>query len=246
MDPNDPLTDERLADLFDGGPVHGMLAIGLEHVLVHRLAQEKSPIVSFAGFAPWEVRLDFRSGCGLAVQELADRGCKTLAYWSPVSHQRIETGPPEGHKANVFRGLVESHGLTFDAGLVKENAHLLRPHPQGFIQTEESHQQQGYRTAMEAFGDGGPHPDGVFISDDMMADGALAALSKLGLQPGRDVQIATHSNVGSVMLFRYEDDLIFIEYDPAEIVQAMFAMLDELMAGGTPEPVCALSPRVRR
>jgi DNA-binding LacI/PurR family transcriptional regulator len=246
MDPNDPLTEERLADLFDGGLVHGMLAIGLEHVLVHRLAQEKSAIVSFAGFAPWEVRLDFRTGCEMAVQELVERGCNMLAYWSPVSHQRIENGPPDGHKAAIFRGFVESQGLVYDAGFVKENVHLLRPHPHGVIQTEESHQQQGYRTAMEVFGDGAcPRPDGIFVSDDMMADGALAAMSKLGIQAGRDVHLAVHSNVGSVMLYRYEDDLIFIDYDPAEIVAAMFAMLDELMEGGTPEQVCRLRPRVR-
>lgn len=80
----------------------------------------------------------------------------------------------------------------------------------------------------------------------MMARGALVALSKLGLRPGIEIQIATHTNKGSTALHGYEDDLYFIEIDPAQIVSALFSMLETLMNGQSPpEKFISIRPRLR-
>ena len=90
-------------------------------------------------------------------------------------------------------------------------------------------------------------PDGLVILDDMMARGALVALSKRGQRPGSDVKIATHVNAGSTALHGYEDDLSLIEVNPAHIVSAMFSMLETLMAGEIPdEPVVSIRPQLRQ
>ena len=79
--------------------------------------------------------------------------------------------------------------------------------------------------------------DGVVINDDMMTIGALAAAKKLGLEVGTELKIATHANKGSSALREFEASLTLLEVDPNEFVEAMFGMLECLMAGGeiTPE-----------
>ena len=80
----------------------------------------------------------------------------------------------------------------------------------------------------------------------MMARGALVALSKLGLRPGTDIKIATHLNKGSTALHGYEGDLTIVEIDPAEIVAALFSMLETLMNGEKPAaPVVSVRAKLR-
>ena len=89
-------------------------------------------------------------------------------------------------------------------------------------------------------------PDGIVVLDDMMTRGALTAISQLGIVPGRDVQIASHTNVGSQVLFGYENSLVFLEIDPSKVAEAMFELLETLMRGETPEnAVVSIAPIVR-
>jgi DNA-binding LacI/PurR family transcriptional regulator len=87
---------------------------------------------------------------------------------------------------------------------------------------------------MTLFEGEGRKPDGLISTDDMMTRGILAGLRKLGLQVGRDIQLASHVNKGSTVLHGEEGEMIFVEVDPAGIVQQMFAQLETLMAGVMP------------
>jgi DNA-binding LacI/PurR family transcriptional regulator len=81
----------------------------------------------------------------------------------------------------------------------------------------------------------------------MMTRGALVALSKMGLRAGADIKVATHTNKGSTALHGYEEELTFIEIDPAQIVAALFSMLEMLMHGeAPPKPVVCIRPQLRR
>ena len=88
-------------------------------------------------------------------------------------------------------------------------------------------------------------PDGIVILDDMMTSGALSSLSQIGISVGQDVQIASHTNRGSHLLFGFEEQLVLLEMDPNEIADAMFEMLETLMRREKPaQNVVSIAPRV--
>jgi len=111
----------------------------------------------------------------------------------------------------------------------------------------ESHQEQGYRIALEVFG--GPRklwPDGLVFTDDMMTHGALLALQKLGVRVGRDVKVATHANTGSLVMRGHDEEVCLLEVNPAELVQTMFDQLETLMDGQVPtQSKVLIAPRLR-
>ena len=85
------------------------------------------------------------------------------------------------------------------------------------------------KAAREVFGDKNNRPDGIVIDDDMMARGALTALSQMRVAVGKEVCIATHTNRGSDVLLGYEDKVSTLVIDPSEIVTAMFDQLEALI-----------------
>ena len=90
-------------------------------------------------------------------------------------------------------------------------------------------------------------PDGVVIADDMITRGAMLAARQLGIVVGRDVKVASHANKGSLILQEYAEELALIEFDPAEIVEAMFRMLERLMAGiGSVKKAKLIQPKIKQ
>ena len=74
----------------------------------------------------------------------------------------------------------------------------------------------------------------------------MKALENLGLEVGRDIQIATLANAGSPILTDYEDRLIRLELDAQEVTAELFAMLETLMRGGTiAQPSVKVAPHLR-
>jgi hypothetical protein len=79
-----------------------------------------------------------------------------------------------------------------------------------------------------------------------MMQGALPQIVRLGIRLGAELQIATHANAGSSTLFGYEDVLIRMEVDHAELVSKRYALLEAQMEGRTPEtPLVCLPPTLR-
>jgi len=121
----------------------------------------------------------------------------------------------------VFRKRLQERGLP--DGLDMVQAGLVDPLDPERVQFQD----QGYEMAMRVFQDGrGPRPDGIIIEDDMIASGVHAALDKLGIAIGRDVQIATHSNAGTPTLYGLRDRIIRMEYDPQDFVRGMLHLMD--------------------
>lgn len=232
-----------LKPLLHAGHVTAILHIGLQNPTLEWLDQQGVPAIGFASDHQM-VETDRDQQIRLSVEALAARGCRTIGFWSVVSQYRLL--PNNRPNSAAFTSALHEHGLPVDERQIKTNAHLLHPVGESYTQEQETHQQQGYRTAYEVFDDPAhPRPDGIVINDDMMTSGALSALHRLGVRPGQDVLIASHANVGSPMLFGYQDQLLLVEVDPAEIVDALFDLLDRALAGQPlpPAPV-RVAPRL--
>jgi DNA-binding LacI/PurR family transcriptional regulator len=203
------------------------------------------PVVTFAGSGLWFIEIDMVEAIRLGVASLHKQGCRRIAFWAPLPLLRPAIRPVEDAPANlnVFRDEVVRYGLTYDQNLMWEPSETT---PRD-IPNLETHQEQGYRAVRETFGNSTVEPpDGLLISDDLMTCGVLYGLSKLGLQVGRDVKIATHANVGSSTLFGYADEMTLIENDPAMIVQALFETMEMVMAGKEPEQkFLRIKPEIR-
>ncbi len=240
---------EGLLQEFRQGKVHGVLAIDVEHETVRWLEEQGVPLVSFAAKANHSVVLDQGEGVRLGVAALAARGCRRIAFWVPrISYESKSVSPGEWQALEAavlepFQKALESNGLEFDRGLYRHGDALLR----GKAEPSWTCQELGYQLAREVL-DGetaGARPDGILIQNDMMTHGAMFGLRASGIEPGRDLMIASHANRGSEILRAYEDQMDLLEYDPAAIVSAMFDMLENLMAKRPAASVALVAPTLR-
>ena len=242
-DEEHPLPEDVMAMIL-AGKVHGVLAMNLNDAAHLWLSKQQLPYVAFAGYGSSMVLLEERTLAELAVAHLVEQGCRKIGLWAASDGCGGEWKPSRWHTTPYFREALASHGVPFRPALVRD---YLYPAHAFDRSTPISAQEQGYLLAMDVFGDPDmPKPDGVFITNDMMTDGVLAAFQALGIRIGENIKIATHANVGTMMSFNYIKGMTVIEYDPAEIVQAMFALLDTLFAGGQPvEQTILVSPKLR-
>ena len=229
---------------LESGQIDGIIGIELLEHAITWIEAQKVPFVSLFGPGQFPVWLDEENLIKRGVEELQKRGCERIGLWAPVAPGRPRNARDVYNKEPYFRTALQKCGLEFRADLLDLNHHLT---PRIDDETKLSHQEQGFETARRVFG--GPRaawPDGVIIADDMMAHGALMALPKLEVEIGRDVEIASHSNRGSAALLSQEKGLILLEFDPAELVQRTFEVLETLMSGQKPaQPATYLQPQVR-
>lgn len=235
---------EGLVREIKAGCVDGILGIGLSEGDADWLEAQRVPFVAFAGPGRYMVQLASQEMIEAGVENLAQQGCRRAALWSPVAPHRPggpSTEPTEASR--WFKESLERQGLPFEGGLVEENHHIFRPDGEPHAVT---HQEQGFETASRVFGDRKIEPpDGILCTDDMMMVGALNAFRRLNIEPGKDVRIVTHGNVGSPVLMGWEEHLSVVANDPDEVVQNMFSLLETLMAGQTPtERVVRVHPRL--
>ena len=236
---------DGLIQEIETGCVQGIISVGLHEDVADWIDAQGIPNVSFAGPARYYVMIDSEELVRLAVEQLAEKGCRKIAFWQSAAPRR-ETGHPRGPtpESEAFAEALQRYGLAFDSKLLRLGADHLTGDT---VISMESTQEQGYRIATEVFSRGRKTlPDGIVINDDLMTRGALSALARIGVQAGRDVKIATHANRGSTVLMGHEHEVSLVEIDPAEIVQAIFGMLETLMNGETPSENCvSILPRVR-
>jgi len=238
------LLEGLMADIRSGR-VQGVLGIRLEELVRDWIAEQKVPLVTFAGGEQWAIGLNGDALIQTGVEQLAKQGCRRIGLWRPLDrHETAEGNIRHGHhNETVFRRALDSLGLPFDSCLIH---HGVRELEESGVVPGESNQEQGFRAALRVFGEGAQaKPDGLFITDDLMTHGALAAFQKLGLRAGHDVKIASHANHGSPILMG-QDDLTLIEFDPAQLVHEMFSMLETLMDGQVPtQSKVLIAPRLR-
>jgi DNA-binding LacI/PurR family transcriptional regulator len=236
---------DGLIQEIESGCVQGIISVGLDEDITDWIDAQGIPNVAFAGAGRYHVMIDAEELVRLAVKQLVEKGCRKVAFWQAAAPRR-KTEHPRGpsQESEAFAEALQRNGLTFDTKLVRLGADHLPGHN---VIATESTQEQGYRIATEVFSRGRKTlPDGIVINDDLMTRGALSALAKLGVQVGRDVKIATHANRGSTVLMGHEHEMSLVEIDPAELVQAIFGMLETLMNGETPPQECvSILPRLR-
>jgi DNA-binding LacI/PurR family transcriptional regulator len=199
------------------------------------------PYLTYADTGPWQIRSNFEEATRLGVGALAAQGCSQIGFWHSVDGDNEDDlyGKP---LMPVLDTLCRERGLTLYPDLVQMGRIFLTSYAGP---ADLSLQERGYLTARTVFTRPGPRPDGLFLGDDMFAEGVLTAFHELGTRPGADIRIVSICNAGSPMLFGYEDMLTLVEYDPAELAVLFFDVLDVLMARGVPDPAMLLrKPRL--
>ena len=242
-----PVHDD-LADAIRNRRLSGLLFAGESNPAALKwLLRQRLPLValSYAPVAPYRVMINHAQIATLGVEALADQGCERIGLWIPAG---VGIGPTPGgtdfEELAAFRAALACRGLEYSPELVANLSDLTSGVPSVPPQTN---QLQGFEAVHATFGPAGSDnpPDGLVILDDMMTSGAVPALSRLGLKPGEDVRVATHSNHGSHLLFGLNDYLTLLEVDPGEIATQMFALLEVLLKGEEPrQNVVSIGPRV--
>ena len=182
------------------------------------------PLVVFGGAPPlWGVNHDKARLLSMAAGEMAKRRCQRVALLGMT-------------QADDFQRLERD---------LREAGYLGQPVLDWSYSTWVSRIPESEDKTREAFGRAlaekmiaaratTPLPDGLVSLDDTMTRGVISALHQAGLQPGRDMYLATIANKGSPVLEPYASNLILMEYNPADSVRAALDMLEVLMNGGTP------------
>jgi DNA-binding LacI/PurR family transcriptional regulator/transposase-like protein len=234
----DELSDALVYNI-ESGNIHAVVSIGLVESAVRWIEAQGIPVVSYAGHSSCIVVSDSEKICVRAVQKLKSRGCERIALWMPILanvpiHNFDGARDTEIKRHETLKNIFSGHGLQWQEDLYRNlRAEWLAMQPSGEntanVIPQEKLQEQGYRLVKEVFSQPrSAWPDGLFISDDLMTHGALNTWRKLGLEPERDFQVATHANAGSPVLAG-EDHLLRITMHPADIAEALFVSLEERM-----------------
>jgi DNA-binding LacI/PurR family transcriptional regulator len=210
------------------GQIDGLMDISAHIDEAGNLLPPGFPHVSYAAEGPWVVGVDYIAGIRMAVEALAQQGCRAVALWRTTDPNHKGEYPVVDEEVAAFQETLAACGLAFDPGLVRD----MRGRAASEIGTD---QEQGYQLVNSVFG-GGDHavPDGIVIMNDMLTVGALYAMHERKIDVGRDVRIASHANAGSSALFGYDRTITRFQVDPAAIVKSAFAMMDILLNGERP------------
>lgn len=179
------------------------------------------PMVALTGHSEWPgvVKLDSERLVRDAVEALRERGCRTIGFFGALP----EHGP-------FFERAMKDAGLSLDKKwmiLPDESSESFSVH-QGLFE----HEQFGQECATQLIVRGnGTLPDGLICTDDMITRGACPVFESQGLEIGLDFKLATHSNKGSFVLAEWASEMIQFAFDPQEIVDAMFSLLESHMQG---------------
>ncbi|WP_161981859.1 substrate-binding domain-containing protein [Dictyobacter alpinus] len=235
---NGSLFPPEISEMVEARKFHGLLTIGANLCENMDNQQPSTPNVSFAAIGHWNVTLDTRELGRLATITLVQQNCKRIGIWTPVLPQPYTA---DEEPIQAMRQVLNERKIPYFPEFTRQS--YFPP-----SQTSLTLQEQGYLLAKEVFGSFNPvKPDGIFIANDMMTDGALVALDELDIQIGHDVQIVTHANTGSPILFGRTKNMTVYEFDPTHIVQAMFSLLDKLMMDpDLPETMISLRPHLRQ
>ncbi|MFF3286629.1 LacI family DNA-binding transcriptional regulator [Streptomyces sp. NPDC003023] len=177
-----PQDHDRIARYLGGGHVDGALAFSLHNddQLPALIGRTKIPMVfggrpvSGSDLAVPYVDADNRGGAREAVRHLVSRGCAHIAHISGPRDQTSAQDRVDGY-----------HDVLMDAD------------PALFCQGDFT-EASGAR-AMADLLDRRPDVDGVFVSNDLMASGALRTLRERGLRVPEDVAVVGFDDMASVV-----------------------------------------------
>ena len=220
---------EVLQRILQEHRVSSIIGIGLDSEVTGRLAGLGLPYVGYACYAPHVVMTQTAEAQAQAIEFLVRLGCHRIGCVRQYDSHAGATHDEDDSVAS-FRDCLEAAGGTFDERYVVDFRRIRDAGPA--LDAFMDYQKQGYDSILRLFkADVGPPPDGLVISSDMVTDGALAAMSELGIALWDDIKVATPVNVGSPILANYTHRLISMEGDPQRIVDSMYELLDAVMSG---------------
>jgi DNA-binding LacI/PurR family transcriptional regulator len=237
------MTGGELLDMFEDGRAHGMISVGMGNS--DRTLWpfgEEMPFVTYGGQGFWFVNANTLQAGVMAVDALVAEGCRRIALVHQLTFHELDQLDESEYIADTREKYIQS-GAAPDDGLLADHALVRRAVLElgrEFGAPELPFQDQGYLAARVFFGAHGAKPDGLFLADDMIAQGVLTAFGEMGISAGRDVQMASVTNSGSRVLYGHERALIRVEYDLPNMASVIFDVLDTLMAGGVPSAATTL------
>jgi len=242
---NEPL-QRGLSREIRSGMVDAIIGIGLQQDAADWIEAQGVPFVALFGPGSHVVGVDNGALWRLGVRELQRLGCTRIGIWNGLPPKR-PTWPDDCMEEWIFRGVKEefaAFGLEYRSGWHRTGLELIDA-PGG--STDLSFSEQGFRVAREVFSAGrASWPDGLVLTNDEVTRGAIQALLQLGVRPGQDVEIATHYNRGLTTFLGFDGQLTRLEVDPDELVQEVFATLDQAINGTIASTtVQEFLPRVR-
>ncbi|GCE29640.1 hypothetical protein KDA_51240 [Dictyobacter alpinus] len=219
------LPDEHIA-LLNSPAVDGSVIVGFNAHSADHVPLLTKPHVVFAGGGDWMVKYDEMEASRLAAEALVRKQCQRIAYWS-AWEQHVDDVSVQAHH---FYQALQQCNLPADPALFRYVPEMSTP-----MSRPLTYQERGYLLAKEVFGSSrAEKPDGIYISDDLMTDGALAAFNELGIHVGKEVEIVSLSNLDSPILFGSTQHMTLLEQDPELLVKSMFLLLEVLMNGEHP------------
>jgi DNA-binding LacI/PurR family transcriptional regulator len=226
-----PVHDDVVEDVREQR-LDGMVILGHNKPAVFWLKAQGVPTMAFAGYAEHCVQIDMEDLVRQAARLLLEQGVSDIGLLVP-SGLAYSDAPLQAPPVKALQSFCAEQGISFRPDSVWEGS-----------KQDESVEVQGYRAARQLFARPKASPKGLVSVDDLMTRGALSALTELGLVPGKDVRIASHTNVGSDLLAGHEAHLDRLEIDGAAIVESLFDTL-ELLMSGRPPPQKVISIRAR-
>ena len=218
--------------ILDTTGIDGVITIGGGNNLADLLEEKGVPQVSFAGYGHYMVALKDTQFLHESVSALVKAGCRRIGSWGTTTYEPSESDQPGSEQIHI--SAFHAALAEFDLPLHLELVYFTSVKSGEWNRFGVSPKALGYERALELWS--GPEegrPDGLVISDDLMTSGVLSAFAKLRLDPVKTVQIATHANANSSILYPFDQDLIRIEYDTNNLVDSLFDLLDRVLRGET-------------
>ena len=237
------IVHEDLAEAVNTRKITGALCV-TRHPKVIDWLDKRIPVVALShrDVSPYRVRIDHTQTIALGVEALAKKGCKNIALLIPAGYG---IGPTSAGKSfaelEAYKTALSAAKLKYDENLVF-NLSALSAHVEEDAEKQDVRLQgrAGAAAALDTL-----KADGIVSLDDELTLGALAEFNKRGVRAGHDVHVATHSNKVSHLLYAFEESLILIEVDPAEVAAAMFSLLETRLADkNAEEKVIAIAPKL--
>ena len=224
---------QDLVDALKGGKLDGVIIIARATVEQEAwLRSQGIPVISaesrIGAYEPGSesIAFDYQKLTYLGVGRLMRAGCKTVGLLGVLMEHR-----------EMFKKALKKQGLSCKEEWINCPS-VVDATP------ADTHEQQGRDLAEQLLDQSGwtkkskkasNLPEGILITDDILARGALTLLSERGVVIGKDMLVCTHANKGSLELAEWGAKILRVEFDPADMARAMFDML-ELLISGKPHP----------
>lgn len=233
-----------LQNRVESGQIHGVIGVGLRDEAVAWIARQNVPFVSLFGPLEGEgnasVNLDIESLIATGTALLHARGCARIECWAAVFHDLDAQTSPNADSSQPHDDAGRAQKRAFLSALAQIGVDAAQA-PQRWrsftprrAREVLSRPEQGFEVAKTVFsGPKSSWPDGVLSLEDGFTHGVLMALKTLGVEVGRDVQIATHANSKSPVLMGHPEPLWLLEFEVEEIAETVFDALEKRMNGDT-------------